>query len=90
MGAFFFLSALLDPIHLYEKKMNETQTNFFGLYYACFGHAVDIKRRNMPPSVHYTTQSVYNKTQNYASGQHQTLLGRTIGQSGEKRSRVIN
>jgi hypothetical protein len=49
----FFLSAL-DPIHLYEKKMNENPDTNFGLYYACFGHAVDIKRHNMPPSVHYT------------------------------------
>ncbi len=31
----FFLSAL-DPIHLYEKKMNETQTQILG----CIMHAL--------------------------------------------------
>jgi hypothetical protein len=31
----FFLSAL-DPVHLYEKKMNETQTQILG----CIMHAL--------------------------------------------------
>ncbi len=35
MGPFFCLFAL-DPIHLYEKKMNETQTQILG----CIMHAL--------------------------------------------------
>jgi hypothetical protein len=52
MGPFFFLVCSWPNPSLWEKDEWNPDTNF-GLYYACLGHAVDIKRHNMPPSVHY-------------------------------------
>jgi hypothetical protein len=70
------------------KRWWNPDTNF-GLYYACFGGAVDIKMHNMPPSVHYTHKVCIIRHKIMPLGSTRHFLVGQLGSQEKKRSTLI-